>query len=287
MRRMKSSGIEALAEDLRLRGDLPPSKRELLKELRKRGELPPAPKQLLKKLAAQNEPPSSTVRPKKADAPITVAEYTGLQEAFDFLNTKLFDGTLPNVVILLQRRAHSGGHFAPDRFTSRAGSGGYHEISLNPNGFTGQTDKFIISILLHEMDHLWQQVFGKKQRKSYSYHDKEWAAKMKSQGLMPSNTGMVGGKETGQRMSHYILPGGAYEQAFAELAAGGWKLNLESTIYPGGEKNPKKDKTKYTCSSCGLNMWANIPDADISCNSCRCVMPAERPASQSYDQAAE
>ena len=100
---------------------------------------------------------------------------------------------------------------------------------------------------------------------------------MKLIGLMPSNTGAVGGKETGQRMSHYILPDGAFAQAFAELAATGWKLNLQSTIYAGGEKKPKKDKTKYTCPSCGLNMWANIPDADISCNSCQCVMPAERP----------
>jgi hypothetical protein len=224
----------------------------------------------------------------KAVAPITVAEYSGLQQAFDFLNAKLFDGALPNVVITLECRAHSGGHFSPDRFTWRIGDDGHreHKISLNPDGFPGQTDEFIISILLHEMDHLWQQVFGKKKRKSYTYHDKEWAAKMKSQGLMPSNSGMVGGKETGQKMSHYIIPGGAYQQTFAALAASGWELKLQSTIFAGGEKKPKKDKTKYTCPSCGLNMWANIPDADISCNSCRCVMPAETPASQSYDQQA-
>ena len=207
----------------------------------------------------------------KADPPITVAEYSGLQQAFDFLNIMLFDGALPNVVILLQRRAHSGGHFSPDRFTWRIGDDGHreHKISLNPDAFPGQTDEYIISILLHEMDHLWQQVFGNKKRKSYSYHDKEWAAKMKSQGLMPSNSGMVGGKETGQKMSHYIVPGGAYQQTFAALAASGWELKLQSTIFAGGEKKPKKDKTKYTSPSCGLNMWANIPDADISCNSCR------------------
>ena len=305
MRRMKSkmtSGIKALAEDLRFRG-----------------ELPPTPKQLLKQLTAQNEePPRSSVRTKKADDPvapvekaddptigellddaselldekpddpvaITMLEYGGLQDAFDFLNAKLFDGKLPNVVILLQRRAHSGGHFAPDRFTRRAGGGGYHEISLNPNGFTGQSDQYIISILLHEMTHLWQQVFGKPP--SRAYHDRQWASKMESLGLMPSNTGMVGGRRTGARMSHFILPGGPYTQAFAELAATGGKLNLESTIYAGGSKAPK-NKTKYTCPSCGLNLWGNIADADISCNPCRCVMPAERPAVQSYDaqQAAE
>ena len=221
----------------------------------------------------------------KADPPITVAEYSGLQQAFDFLNIMLFDGALPNVVILLQRRSHSGGHFSPDRFTSRAGAGGYHEISLNPDGFKGRTDLFIISILLHEMTHLWQQMFGKQKRKSYGYHDKEWAAKMKSLGLMPSNSGMVGGKETGSQMQHYVIPGGPYAQAFAELEATGWKLILESTIHAGGEKKPKKDKTKFTCPACGWNVWGK-PDSEVVHKPCACDMLAEGSAAQSYDQQA-
>ena len=64
---------------------------------------------------------------------------------------------------------------------------------------------------------------------------------MKIIGLMPSNTG-IGGKETGQQMDHYILPDAPFTQAFAELAATGWKLNLQSTIYAGGERKPKKDR---------------------------------------------
>lgn len=242
------------------------------------------------KTARKTKPALSSVRTKKPDEPtaITMKEYGALEEAFDFLNSKLFDGMLQNVQLVYGRRAHSGGHFAPDRFTYRVGNGGReHELSLNPDAFVGRADEWIVSILLHEMCHLWQHLFGQKKRKNYSYHDKEWAMRMKALGLMPSNTGAVGGKETGQRMQHYIVPGGAYQQAFAALAASGWKLNLQSTIIAGGEKKPKKDKTKYTCPSCGLNMWANIPDADISCNSCRCVMPAERADVASYDQAAE
>ena len=38
------------------------------------------------------------------------------------------------------------------------------------------------------------------------YHNKEWAAKMKAIGLMPSNSGAVGGKETGQQMSPTFCP---------------------------------------------------------------------------------
>jgi SprT-like family len=239
------------------------------------------------KPAPNTKPAPSIVPPKKPDEPvaITTLEYNGLQAAFSFLNDKLFDGALKNVVILLQRRAHSGGHFSPDRFSRRAGEGEYHEISLNPDGFVGQTDEFIVSILLHEMVHQWQHHFGQKKRAKYSYHDKEWSAKMESLGLMPSNTGMVGGKRTGQQMDHYIIPGGAYQRAFAELAATGWKLNLQSAIYPGGTKKPDDSHTKFTCPACGWIVRGK-PDTEVVHKPCACVMLPERAAVQSYDQQA-
>ena len=42
---------------------------------------------------------------------------------------------------------------------------------------------------------------------------------MKAVGLMPSNTGAVGGRETGQQMLDYILPGGPFELSFHRLEA--------------------------------------------------------------------
>jgi hypothetical protein len=62
------------------------------------------------------------------------------------------------------------------------------------------------------MVHLEQHHFGKASRNGY--HNKQWAAWMERIGLMPSNTGEPGGKRTGQRMSHYILPDGAFARAF-------------------------------------------------------------------------
>jgi Transposase len=40
-----------------------------------------------------------------------------------------------------------------------------------------------------------------------SYHDRQCAAKMKEIGLQPSTTAEPGGKETGQSVTRYILPG--------------------------------------------------------------------------------
>jgi hypothetical protein len=114
------------------------------------------------------------------------------------------------------------------------------------------------------MAHAWQQHCGTPSKRGY--HNKEWAAKMKSVGLQPSSTGMVGGKETGQRMSDYIIPGGAFEQAFAALAATGWALNLQSAHH-GGRKGMPNSKVKFTCTACGQNAWGK-PDLDIVCRPC-------------------
>ena len=77
-------------------------------------------------------------------------------------------------------------------------------------------------------------------------------------GLQPSSTGMVGGKETGQRMSDYIIPNGEFTKAFAKLAKAGWKLNLQSAHRPG-KKGGGGGKDKFTCGECGANVWGK-PD---------------------------
>ena len=46
---------------------------------------------------------------------------------------------------------------------------------MNPKYF-GKTDVWILSVLVHEMAHVWQQEHGKPGRGRY--HNKEWAAKM-------------------------------------------------------------------------------------------------------------
>jgi SprT-like family len=201
----------------------------------------------------------------------TPVEYGGLQQAYDYLNTKLFDGQLPEVFLTYQRKARSGGHFSPDRFSTRADDDErLCEIALNPDGFLNKTDEFIVSILLHEMVHLWQFTLGRHPARGY--HDKQWAAKMQDLGLMPSSIGMVGGKMTGTRMSHYILLGGLFARTFAVLAAAGWKLNLQSAPIAGATKAPSS-KIKFSCPECEQNAWGKESLA-IDCRLCGCKMGA-------------
>jgi SprT-like family len=154
---------------------------------------------------------------------ITVTEYQGFQTAYDFFNRELFAGSLPQVLVTLQRHAKTRGYFSPERFSGRIDKAAVHELALNPDGFAGRTDEMILSTLAHEMCHVWQQTHGKAPRKGY--HDRQWAGKMREVGLQPSSTGEEGGKETGQSVSHYIILGGRYAKAYAKLAKSGFQLH--------------------------------------------------------------
>jgi hypothetical protein len=133
----------------------------------------------------------------------TEETYVGFQKAYDFLNRKLFDGELPNCLITLQRRNSTYGYFSGDRF-GRTDGVLTDEIALNPSHFHDRAAADVLSTLAHEMVHLWQHHHGSPGRGRY--HNREWAAHMKEIGLHPSSTGQEGGDETGDRVSHYILP---------------------------------------------------------------------------------
>jgi hypothetical protein len=196
---------------------------------------------------------------------ITQTEYQGLQEAYDFFNRELFGGSLPQVLVTLQRHAKTYGYFSPERFNGRIAETAVHELALNPDGFTGRTDELILSTLVHEMCHVWQQTHGKPPRRGY--HDRQWGEQMRRIGLQPSDTGEPGGKETGQAVSHYILPGGRYAKTFAKLAARGFQLHWQSVPVSAQDKAKKASKTKFTCPECGQNAWAK-PDSLLLCGEC-------------------
>ncbi|MCF8884135.1 SprT-like domain-containing protein, partial [Erythrobacter sp. SN021] len=80
------------------------------------------------------------------------------------------------------------------------------EIALNPAHFANRKPREVLSTIAHEMVHLWQHHYGSPPRKGY--HDKQWAAKMHEIGLIPTDTGEIGGKETGQKVTHLIEENG-------------------------------------------------------------------------------
>jgi ribosomal protein S27AE len=196
-------------------------------------------------------------------AVITLKEYQGFQRAYDFFNRELFAGSLPQVLVTLQRHANTRGYFSPERFKGRVDKQTVHELALNPDTFTGRTDALILSTLTHEMVHVWQESFGEPSRRGY--HNRQWAGKMREVGLQPTSTGEPGGMETGQAVTHYIIPEGRYAKAYARLAASGFALHWQSIQAVGSAK--KSSKNKFTCPECGQNAWAK-PGARLICGEC-------------------
>ena len=199
---------------------------------------------------------------------------TAFDDAYEWFNQRLFKGRLPPCLITLQRKARSYGYFANDRFGHRREAGAFtHELALNPDAFGDRSDKDILSTLVHEMVHCLQHC-GTPSRQGY--HNKEWAREMIAIGLMPSDTGAPGGKQTGQQMSHYIIEGGPFDLAADALLAQGFCLNWQSADPAGQAQKTAKErsKTKFTCPSCGQNAWAK-PDPALICGACEEPMEAQ------------
>jgi predicted SprT family Zn-dependent metalloprotease len=196
----------------------------------------------------------------------TEAVYKDLLYAYDYFNDVLFGGKLPTCLITMQRKPRARGYFSYERFNSRRDEQDTtDEIALNPVAFQDRTDEEILSTLVHEMVHLWQYHVGSPSRSGY--HNREWADMMKRLGLPPSDTGKPGGRETGQRVTHYIIPGGPFALTCAVLLEDGdCNIHYEEK---GSQNAAKKaaSKTRYTCPSCGLNAWAK-PGVRINCDQC-------------------
>ena len=206
----------------------------------------------------------------------TEQAYTELQHAYDFFNRQVFDGQLPPCLITLQRKNRTYGYFSGERWNDQAGAV-TDEIALNPVHFATRSTDEVLSTLAHEMVHLWQHHFGKPSRSSY--HNKEWAARMDTIGLCPSDTGMPGGKRTGQHMSHYVIEGGAYAQACTAFLASGFLISWRDRGREDGLGKPKSPgkagvRTKYTCPKCELNAWAK-PDVVLVCGECKLTLEAD------------
>jgi predicted SprT family Zn-dependent metalloprotease len=207
----------------------------------------------------------------------TRSTYDGLNAAYAFFNRELFGGKLPACLLTMQRHRGAYGYFSGNRFASLDNAKEIvDEIALNPVNFARRTPTEILSTLVHEMVHLWhhRDPHGNPGRRGY--HNKEWAKQMKVVGLLPTDTGLPGGKETGERVTHMIEPGGRFEKACAAFLAKHPAVLYLDRAGQGDATAKKKaaSKTKFTCPDCEQNAWAKA-DANLVCGDCNQPMEAE------------
>ena len=148
--------------------------------------------------------------------------YSDVESAYQWFNHRLFDSRLPNCILTFQRHPKTMGYVSANRWVNRSGTEKAHELAINPEYLIGSTIEEVFQTLVHEQCHIWQVCYGSPSRRGY--HNREWAIKMADIGLVPSSTGKPGGKRTGERMSDYILAGGALDTAIQDLLASGFAL---------------------------------------------------------------
>jgi predicted SprT family Zn-dependent metalloprotease len=199
----------------------------------------------------------------------TRRQYGEFDAAYDFFNDRLFDGALPRCLITMQRKANAKGFFCGSRFASWDDTDVRDEIALNPAIFKSRTVEETLGTLVHEMVHLWQHHCGDPGRTGY--HNKEWADRMEEIGLMPTSTGEPGGKRTGQRVTHYIIPDGPFSVACADLIASGATLPYVQRTDEQVASKKLASKTKFKCQECGAQAWGK-PDLLLVCGSDGVVM---------------
>lgn len=225
----------------------------------------------------------------------TQETYTELQTAYNHFNQILFNGELPWCLITLQREKKCiAGYFSAARFMRHDKSRTTDEIAMNPMQFMTMPIIENLKTLAHEMVHQWQYHFGDDKSRQ-AYHNREWGEKMKSIGLYPSSTGEPDGKESGQKMSEYVIPGGPFEKCAAALMTQDFVLSWgdrggvvgmvgDVAVVEDGPEGPAENRdtragapdqkgqksgvrVKYYCPRCGVNVWGKS-ELNIICGSC-------------------
>lgn len=235
----------------------------------------------------------------------TSSFYSTLQSAFDHFNAELFEGKLPHCLITLRSASRVYGYHHAERFISLKGEK-IDELGLHPGFFTLRPIESVLSTLVHEMAHHWQEHFGTPSPSNA--HNQEWARKMESLGLMPSDNALPGGKRTGRSVSHYIIPDGKFLASCRRLVGCGFVIPWLDRHLPAAPESqvavvqalkdagieyevtpppltklpekiqgkasvfrpaPKKVPTrdKLTCPKCGNNAWV-APETKIICGVC-------------------
>lgn len=199
---------------------------------------------------------------------ITENEYKIWDDAYKFFNEKLFGNNLPEVLITLNRKKKARGYFHFENIVSRDDPNKLiSEIALNPDTFVDRDDMSLISTEVHEMVHVWQFYLGNIPEKR-NFHDNEWGEMMEKIGLMPSSTGEKGGRRTGVKVSHWIIPNGKFEICCKEFLQDK-KINWQNVRINESAKQTRshKSKLKYKCPDCEKSVLSK-DEIRVMCMSC-------------------
>lgn len=199
-----------------------------------------------------------------------------LEDMFNALNERFFDGELPPVMITIQTSKRAYGHFTP--WKSWAGDGeGKNEINISAE-YLNRDVGSLVATLLHEMIHYYCYLHGiQDTSRGGTYHNKRFKAEAEKRGLTVYYDTRIGYSIT--------KPGILIEDFVKDYKLDG--VNIHRLIYngvqgdPGGsgvistggdDEAPKKSNVrKYICPCCHKSVRATR-DVNIACLDCNTAM---------------
>jgi len=184
----------------------------------------------------------------------TAEFYAALQQAFDHFNGELFEGKLSHCLITLRSASRVYGYHHAGRFISHKGEK-IDELGLHPGFFTLRPIELVLSTLVHEMVHHWQEHLGTSSPSNA--HNQEWSRKMEALGLMPSDTGLPGGKRTGRSMSHFIMPEGLFLASCRKLVESGFLIPWLDRHLPAAPES--QVETVHALKEAGIEFEVTAP----------------------------
>lgn len=191
-----------------------------------------------------------------------------LYKVYSLLNAALFEGELPNRVLL--RYAHNprtDGTFRADAWDTDNDEA-IPEITLSQHLIADNPEELLVN-LVHQMTHLWQHSVMKV-NKAYHYHDQTFAEKLEEMGLIPFSTKDEDSK-TGFSISHRVDPTGRFSKDAGRMGAA-----LKQSIKPRGsaifadstDEKPNRNKVTWVCPKCEQKAWGS-PKLEITCSRCK------------------
>lgn len=189
----------------------------------------------------------------------TAAQFSAYRAMFDHFNRELFDGSLtPPLLNLSRGPQRTVAFFAPNRWKHNATeSTTTHEISLNPRHLADGSAFQTAQSLVHEMVHLWQHAHGKPALSAHGMSDEviHGGAFARAFAGLPSEAHLPWSCLEAHAAPPRPAPGGEGEEGEGEEGEGEGEA-----VEPPKSRN----KVKYTCPSCGANVWGK-PDLVLAC----------------------
>ena len=187
-----------------------------------------------------------------------------LEDAYDILNVKYFEGALPKAVITIQSSPKAYGHFTPwDAWHEN--ENGYKEINIGAETLNREIFS-VLATLVHEQVHFYCHINSiKDTSRSGNYHNKRFKVEAEKRGLIIGYDSKIGFSPT--------TPSPELIDFIKEQGWQGVDLARQGQLSFSGGNNgrTRSNVRKYQCPECGCSVRAT-KEVFIGCLTCDCPM---------------